>query len=356
MKILLVNYEYPDTTENCGGGGEVTKQLKRGLEARGHNVRVLTDNAIADRSWLIRGPYEKGHYATFPFRSAPMLADNVEWADVVHGHFSLPSSLLLPRYCNRHNTPLIVSVMGADIYDPTRFGWARPVTKRLNRYICSRADRVVAPSQDMAQRTQTQTAVEPSVVHYGIEADQWEWREKQLDEPIQVLTVCRLVERKNLGTAFEALQSLRAEFDVEWHIVGDGPLSDTVEQWDINHQWVKSYGYVDDLQLAFDMGDLFFLPSKHEAFGMVFLEAIACGLPVVTSGTGGQSDILRLIDRTEHRPGEAALYDETTHYIGLLKSVIHQYHRYQANTEGYVAEHFSQDAMVQQYETLYEQL
>lgn len=353
MKVLLVNYEYPDTTENCGGGGEVTKQLKRGLENRGHTVLVLTDNGGGVDTVDIRGPESSGHYATFPFRSKRLLGEIVGWADVVHGHFSLPSSLLLPRYCKRYDTPLVVSLMGADIYDPTRFGWLRPVTKRLNRYICSRADRVVAPSHDMANRTEVQTGVKPDVIHYGIDAGDWEWRQKELDEPIRVLTVCRLVERKNLRTAYEALQSVRAEFDVEWDIVGTGPLDDLVSQWDAETDWVSQRGYVDDLQDAFDDADLFFLPSKHEAFGMVFLEAIACGLPVVTSGSGGQSDILRRVNRTAHRPGEAALYDATTHYIGLLKSVIHQYDRYQANTEGYVPEQFSQEAMVDQYEDLY---
>jgi len=359
MKILLVNYEYPTTDPNCGGGGEVTRQLKHGLEELGHVVRVVTDGVRECCDLLLFGPAEGGHWATFPVRARSHIEECVGWADVVNGHFSLPSSLGLPHLCERADTPLAISVMGADVYDPTRFTAIRPVADLVNGRLLSGADAVVAPSTDMCERVSKRYDIKTQLIHYGIDVDEWEWQSRERHNPLRVLSVSRLVERKNLSTSIKAVRELRRSgIEAEYRIVGQGPREMALKRGSKMPDWLDFRGYVDHLQAEYEWADVFFLPSKHEAFGIVFLEALANGLPVVTSQNGGQRDIVSadvgFAGRAVADGGALAVANEQ--YADMLAKVAVEYERYQRATRGYVKSHFSQAKMVDQYETLFQRL
>lgn len=355
MKIGLVNYEYSGLTENCGGGGQVTRWLKEGLELRGHSVRVVTDNGWDPSDGAIRGPRPAGHYVTFPFRAYKHTKNIVEWADVVNGHFSVPSSLFLPLLCRRHDTPLTISVMGADVHDPVRFGWLRPCISRINRRLFEASERVIAPSMALAQYM-TPGDYDCRVIPYGINPSEWggpradggtatgRWR---------ILTVCRLVERKNLHVAIDAVARLRDRLytPVEYTIVGTGPLYDELDDKYGDEPWLSLPGYVDDLQAEYDSHDVFFLPTEFEAFGIVFLEALASGLPVVTSNTGAQSEIIDpSVGWAQGDP------DDTDTFVDGLETVLGDYRSYQRATGGYLSENYHVDRMVADYEAEFEAL
>jgi len=337
MRVLLVNYEFPDVTANCGGGGEVTKQLAAALSDRGHTVQVFTDQA-------------DGRYWTFPFRTYRSLKEVVRrfQPDVINGHFSVPSSLMLPVVRLEAECPVVVSVMGADVYDPTRYRWVRPALSAANRYLDRRAAEVVAPSRDLAGRYEEQTGSAPSVVPYGLDASAYEWRRRELSEPVRVLTVARLVERKNLWAGAGGVSRLDpGGKGVQYRIVGGGPLHGELAAHADGNDWLSVAGYVDDLGEEYQRADVFLLPSHHEAFGMVVLEALAAGLPVVTTNTGGQSELVT--------PAVGAVADGDTSAViaDALQRVLDEYDSRQQATRGYVAEQYSRAQMAAAYEDLY---
>lgn len=335
MKILLVNYEYPGITANCGGGGEVTRQLAQQLTARGHTVEVFTDTH--DR-----------HHTTFPLRTYHTLKQTLQefQPDVINGHFSLPSSIHLPLAAG--GTPVVVSVMGADVYDPTRYHHLRPLMALANRYLARSAAGVVAPSRDLQQRFTQQTGHQPQRIPYGIDPSDWRWTTRDLAGPVRILSVCRLVERKNLRAGIRAVSRLQPQGSrVEYRIVGTGPMRERLQDEFGDRKWLSLPGYVDNLQAEFDTADVFFLPSQHEAFGMVFLEALAAGLPVVTSSVGGQTDIV------SDAVGATAPPDQPEQLGDALQTVLDDYTSYQRATEGYVDEHFHVDQMADEYVATY---
>lgn len=116
-----------------------------------------------------------------------------------------------------------------------------------------------------------------------------------------ILTVSRLVKSeqyKGYDRLLEALPIIRHTFpDVHYIIVGKGGDRDRIEQI-IQQKNLQNYvtltGFVpdDDLCDYYNLCDLFAMPSKREGFGIVYLEALACGKPVIAGNLDGAVDAL----------------------------------------------------------------
>lgn len=113
-------------------------------------------------------------------------------------------------------------------------------------------------------------------------------REKQT--PI-IVSVGRLAQQKNFPLLLEALVIVRKEIDVRLIILGEGSIKDElnslVKKLSLE-QYVSLPGFSKNPWSSMAKADIFVLPSNEEAFGLVLVEAMACGLPVVaTDAIGG---------------------------------------------------------------------
>jgi phosphatidylinositol alpha-1,6-mannosyltransferase len=122
--------------------------------------------------------------------------------------------------------------------------------------------------------------------------------------------VARLVRRKGQDTLVRCWPEVQERFPgAVLLLVGDGPdrrrLQRMVRRRALE-PWVRFTGSVpqDDVPAHFDAGDVFAMPARSrwfglqvEAFGIVYLEAAACGLPVVAGRGGGVPEALRLAER-----------------------------------------------------------
>ncbi|MEI6145326.1 MAG: glycosyltransferase family 4 protein [Methylococcales bacterium] len=120
----------------------------------------------------------------------------------------------------------------------------------------------------------------------------------------QFLTVSRLSEpRKNIGRVIEALSQLSAQFDFCYTIIGDGTFKASLEMQVENlglENKVKFHGRqtTENVITAMRQADLFILPSStlpdsHEGFGIVYLEAAACGTPSLATRQAGAIEAIR---------------------------------------------------------------
>ena len=127
----------------------------------------------------------------------------------------------------------------------------------------------------------------------------------ELSNKVVFTTIGRLVERKGVDTVLRALSELRGEMP-PWHylIVSDGPYLPHLEQMVVELDLVPHVtftGYVDEDELItfYNLCDIFAMPNRQvghesesslsvEGFGMVFLEAAACGKPVIAGRSGGR--------------------------------------------------------------------
>lgn len=117
---------------------------------------------------------------------------------------------------------------------------------------------------------------------------------KHLGSDINILCVARLVEEKGVDELVTAITKIRQNNPhVVLTLVGDGPLKNNYR----NISWIKflSLPY-SQIEKIYQTADIFCLPSKNtkywqEQFGMALVEAMACGLPIVTTKTGAIGEV-----------------------------------------------------------------
>ncbi|MFL5401795.1 MAG: glycosyltransferase family 4 protein [Gemmatimonadales bacterium] len=324
MRILVLNYEYPPLG---GGAGIATAALAHGLVERGVSVDVVTAGVAHDserrmsarageelsengfKLYRVRsrrtGVHEAGMFGAASYLvSALPLARRLlrdHQYDAVHIFFSLPTGALLP-FLNLKGVPVLVSLRGSDVpgYDSHHTGMqlAHRLLAPLTRWIWRRADRVVAVCESLGQLTQhTCPGLRYAVVPNGVDLKlfyppQTESRGRR----VRCLAVARLIERKGLGDLIRAFALLeRGRYELE--IVGDGPdggvLRDLAARLGVDQE-IRFLGSLDRASVAerYRQADLFTLPSTAEAFGNVFAEALASGLPIVGSAVGGIPDLV----------------------------------------------------------------
>jgi phosphatidylinositol alpha-1,6-mannosyltransferase len=119
------------------------------------------------------------------------------------------------------------------------------------------------------------------------------------------VSVCRLLEKKGIDHAIRAFAHVAAEFpDSRFLIVGDGPYRATLESIAAECGMTEKIAFAgavaeDELVDHYALGDVFVMPNRRlpngdtEGFGLVFLEANACGLPVIAGSDGGSIDAVQ---------------------------------------------------------------
>ena len=123
------------------------------------------------------------------------------------------------------------------------------------------------------------------------------------DSPVRLLSVGRVTKAKNLPLLIDAVAVLvnQEHMDVELEIVGSGPAWDEIAQYIADHglqSQVHMAGRRDgaDLVNAYDRADIFVMTSLSDSFGMVLVEAMARGIPIVAPDIVGVRDVV--LDQT----------------------------------------------------------
>jgi spore coat protein SA len=166
------------------------------------------------------------------------------------------------------------------------------------------ADRVVCNSQYLRYRFQTMFDLKTHktnqiVIYPGVDLQKFKpSADRKLHTPIRLLYVGRVIRQKGLHVILRSLPILaQKRFDVHLTIIGRTPPWEAGYAKFVHrlsqHQPVKWKGFVDPKILAkyYQRADMFLCPSQRdEAFGLVNIEAMATGLPVIVSKVGGMTE------------------------------------------------------------------
>ncbi len=229
--------------------------------------------------------------------------------DVVHAFWPLPHGVLGLAAKAVAGVPLVLTFFGVELtWMETHLRFLRPVLRGIVR----RSDAVTAISSYTAERLRNALpACRPIILPFGASVEPPKVRVRQQERsseanPFQLLFVGRLVERKGIGVLLEALAHLGIdkEHAIELRIVGEGPERPRLEAKTVRlgiEQRVRFDGLVstEELTRRFAACDALVLPATVDAkgdtegLGVVLLEALSYGKPVIASAAGGIVDIVR---------------------------------------------------------------
>ena len=212
------------------------------------------------------------------------------------------------RLAGRGGAPHIASIKGV-IADELRFqtGATRltmAVQARCERLHARRADRVITTSRYAAGRIRELYGVPAAVVPEPIDLEAWRAclaANAAAPHPAKftVLCVCRLYRRKRVDVLLRAAARLRGRLpNLAVRIVGDGPEREEFLQVGREERLGDTVCWLGDVSRAalaaeYNRCDVFCLPSVQEGFGIVFLEAMAAGKPIVAARAAAAPEVVR---------------------------------------------------------------
>jgi D-inositol-3-phosphate glycosyltransferase len=306
----MVTHYWPP---HVGGIETVAVEHARRLSERGWKVRIATSRLRGDRSHermgavdVIRFPCtnfaERMFSVPVPLMSPTMLTGLVREAgdtDVVvaHGHVYLGTQFAAVA-ANRTGRPFVLVQHAPFIdYGPVLNVVERAADHTLGRRVIRAASAVVAVSGFTADFVRSLVpGTDVRIVRSGVDERRFHTggtphaRERPL-----VLTVRRLVPRNGVDRLVEAWRRAGIGGRAELLVGGSGPEMEEIRRLAAGDPSIRMMGYVPDEDLAdlYREADVFVLPSRSgEGFGLVALEAMASGLPVVATASGGVVDIV----------------------------------------------------------------
>ena len=309
MKILITTDWYVPAVN-----GVVTsvKNLRRGLEARGHEVRILTLSQ-STQSWEEEGVTRLGSvpvglvYPGARLRSTLVrgwVKELAEWGpDVIHSQCEFSTFFLARRLAEHLDVPLIhtyhtVYEDYTHYFSPSvRFG--KKAVSVFSRWVAAQTDCLLAPTAKVRQLLMSygvdrtvfvapsgieldRFAVSPDPIHQAVLRRSLEIPEEHL------ILVCvgRLAAEKNLDELL-ALRASLGDAPVTLLLVGDGPDRARLENLSaglgLSAPAVVFAGMVPPEQVGdwYQLGDLFVSASTSETQGLTYIEALAAGVPVL---------------------------------------------------------------------------
>ena len=318
MRILAFNYEYPP----LGGGGGVVFQAMYDELAKRHAVTIITSGhgelpriESRDGQEVHRVPVlGRDKLATASFSSMLSYVP-ASWNcgkrllsedrfDVINTHFAVPTGPAPQVLAEYFRVPNVLSIHGGDIYDPSkRMSPHRlPLVRAVVRRLISRASRVVAQSVDTRDNARKFYGAkrEIDIIPLGIKMPAPPARDRAAlgiePDRFVMITIGRIVARKGLDTLLDVMKRLDDPRDL-LIIVGRGPLLPELQAK------ARALGVAprvlftgriseDEKWRLLAASDLYASTALHEGFGLVFLEGMQAGLPVVCNDSGGQRDFL----------------------------------------------------------------
>lgn len=371
MKIGITCYP------TYGGSGVIATELGKELALRGHEVHFISYALPFRLSHYIENivfhEVEISNYPLFefPLYSLSLASKMVEVAefeklDLLHVHYAIPhaTSAYLAKEMMSKNRDLKIftTLHGTDI---TLVG-LEPSFLPLVKFSIEKSDGVTAVSRFLKEKTITNYSIESDirVIPNFVDTDFFkpesngEFRKAIAPNGEKILVhTSNFRPVKRVPDTIKIFEKVQKEIPSKLILVGDGPDRSECErlsrQLDLCDK-VKFLGKQDGLVEILSSSDLFLIPSQSESFGLAALEAMACGLPVVSSSVGGLPELVK-----HNETGfiaEIGDVDRMAKYALELLSNNKRYKLFSENSRQRAVNKFDKSIIVPLYEEYYEQI
>ena len=369
MKIGITCYP------TYGGSGVVATELGQALAEKGHQVHFISyamphrlnhfvENIFYHEVEISNYPLFEHQLYSLSLTSKMLEVMEYENLDIMHVHYAIPhavSAYLSKKIMEKAgcDIKIITTLHGTDI---TLVG-LEPSFLPLVKFCIEESDGVTAVSRFLKEKTITNYNINKEIetIHNFIDTDLY----KPIDcnrfrnhiapdgEKVFVHTSnFRAVKR--VPDTIRILKKVREEIPAKLLLIGDGPERSECErlarELDLQND-VKFLGKQDALVEILGAGDIFLMPSQSESFGLSALEAMSCGVPVISSSVGGLPELVR-----HNETGfiaEIGDTDRMAKYAVDLLSNERKHKKFAKKSRERAVNTFRKDMIIPQYEEYY---
>ena len=358
---------------SVGGSGVVATELGKQLAERGHEIHFITSSLPFRLNKVYCNitfhevevnQYSVFKYPPYDLALASKMAEVAkrEKLDLLHVHYAIPHAIcaFLAKQMVGDDLKIVTTLHGTDI---TVLGYDQSLSE-LIRFGIESSDVVTAVSDSLVKQTHEliQPKKEIETVYNFIDDRVYNKKDashlkKQygiLDDEKVVIHVSNFRKVKRVQDVVYSFQLIQKGINAKLLLVGDGPemtyISNLVSELGLTDR-VLFLGKQENLEELYSLSDLMLLLSEKESFGLVLLEAMACGVPCIGTNTGGIPEVI---------------YEGETGYIcevGDIKSIANRaikllsndlLHQNMSENAAFTAKHvFHSEKIVTQYESIY---
>lgn len=296
-----------------GGSGVVATEMGKLLAEKGHEVHFITHSMPFRLGKFDKNIYyhevEVNDYYVFKYPPydlslASKLAQvaQLENLDLLHVHYAIPHAVcaLLAKQMIGSELKVVTTLHGTDI---TVLAHDESLSD-LIRYAINGSDAVTAVSQDLIRETRELLNIEKPIdlaynfvdkrVYYPREVQSLRREFAHPDEKI-LIHISNFRPVKRVPDVVDIFDQVSRDIPARLLFVGEGPelskvLCQVKERGLLDR--VTFCGKQDDVAQLLSLADLMLLPSEKESFGLVALEAMACGVPTIASNAGGIPELI----------------------------------------------------------------
>lgn len=358
---------------SVGGSGVVATELGKLLAERGHEIHFITSSLPFRLNKVYCNitfhEVEVNHYSVFKYPPYDLaLASKMaevakrEQLDLLHVHYAIPHAIsaILAKQMVNNDLKIVTTLHGTDI---TVLGYDQSLTD-LIRFGIESSDKVTAVSNALVD--QTYELIQPKkpieTVYNFIDDRVYNKkdathlkREYGIHEDEKVIIhVSNFRKVKRAQDVVYSFQLMQRNINAKLLLVGDGPemtfVSKLVRELGLADK-VLFLGKQDNLEELYSLSDLMLLLSEKESFGLVLLEAMACGVPCIGTNTGGIPEVI-IEGETGYVCEVGDIEQISYRAIQLLSN--EELHKKMSDHAIYTARHaFHSDIIVSQYESIY---
>lgn len=357
---------------SLGGSGVVATELGKRLAEKGHQVHFIA-NSIPFRLGKFHrnifyhevevNDYYVFRYPPYDLSLATKMAQvaKAQQLDLLHVHYAVPHAVCayLAKQMLPDDLKVVTTLHGTDI---TVLAQDESL-KDLIELAINKSDAVTAVSQDLIRETHELLDVKQKIdltynfidnkIYYPRNSTSLRAEYASKDEKV-LMHISNFRPVKRTLDVVDIFARVNRELPTKLILVGEGPdlpkIQCKIQELGLTDR-VHLLGKQDDVAQVISMADLLLLPSEKESFGLVALEAMACGVPTIGSTAGGIPELV-----THGSTGLLASIGDTkqmAEYALMLLRNEEMMKRYKQACLDRASDHFDIDKITAQYEQIY---
>ncbi|KGM96435.1 glycoside hydrolase [Clostridium novyi A str. 4552] len=318
----IVFFPYDSSIEK----GRIKKCIEEGITVYRANTYYLSNSKLSQINSIVK---------SIRFMKKIINENNIS---LIHSHVCYPSGFVVAIYNKLYNTPYVITEHMSRIGEFVK----KQYNKKLFNFAYSNASKVITVSSSLKEDLNNfGFEFNSEIIHNVVNTDKFYLKEKDsIKNQVNIIFIGSMekVEVKGLQYFIPALSNFihnNPQYEITLNLLGDGEYREKYEKMCMELGIMdncKFWGTVknDDIPQFIAEGDFLVLPSKKETFGCVLIEAMAGGIPVLATSSGGPKDFINekvgvLVEPNSIEALEKGLETIITNYDKFDNNYIREY-------------------------------